>query len=175
MPHPDADALATAPTDVVDPANPAPADARTFAELQSALDAAKERCRALRKQLRPIRRRLDKRMTSLDLAELQCPPYVLRVEQPSGNEDEDDGAEAEDDGDGDGDEGERGAVFTKRRVSDFLTAAQYAAYCSNNPRPKRRRRIVCERRDDVPTAATVAAGSDMSTGSDGSDGGSASE
>jgi hypothetical protein len=174
MPHPDADALAAAPTDVVDPANPAPADARTFAELQSALDAAKERCRALRKQLRPIRRRLDKRMTSLDLAELQCPPYVLRVEQPSGDE-AGDGAEAEDD-DG-GDEGERGAVFTKRRVSDFLTAAQYAAYCSNNPRPKRRRRIVCERRDDVPTAATVAAGSDMSTGSDGSDGsdGSASE
>ena len=162
-------ALAAAPTDVVDPANPAPADAQSFSELQSALDAAKEQCRTLRKQLRPIRRRLDKLMTSLDLTELQCPPYVLRVEQPSG--DEDDGAAGDDDDDA---AGERGAIFTKRRVSDFLTAAQYAAYCSNNPRPKRRRRIVCERRNDhdAPTAAT--AGSDMSTGSDGSDG-SASE
>ena len=168
----DRSALATAPTVAVDPANPAPADAQSFSELQSALDAAVERCRALRQQLRPIRRRLDKLMTSLDLTELRCPPYVLRVQQPSGDEA---GESAEDDDD-DNNEAERGAVFTKRRVSDFLTAAQYAAYCSNNPRPKRRRRIVCERRDDVPTATTVAAGSDMSTGSDdGSDDGSASE
>ena len=116
-------------------------DARAFSALQSKLDDLKERCRVLRKELGPVRRRLHKHMLSHDLTELQCVQYVLRMDPSSEDEasGSDDAAE---------DEGER-AVFTKRRVSDFLTADQYAAYCANNRRPKRQRRMVCERRQDT--------------------------
>ena len=124
--------LAEATTERVGATESFASDAEQFATLQARLETAMEQCRDLRKELRPLRRRLHKHMLTHELTEMQCPPYLLRVESPSGTDDD-----AEDEG--------MRATFTQRRVSDFLTAEQYTAYCAENPRPKRKRRIVCER------------------------------
>ena len=76
------------------------------------------------------------------LSRLQCVNYVLVAQEDEGadNDDSQDGAVP--------------ALFTKERVTAFLSNDQLKAYCEANARPrKRKRRVVCQR-DVIDVAET---------------------
>lgn len=113
-------------------------DKQTLSTLQSKLDRCTERRRALAKQLRPVRKRLQKHMETHDLSRLQCVNYVLATEDTESDAEE---------------EQETEAVFTQKRVAEFLSTDQLQAYCAANQRPpKRRRKTYTCRRDVIDVA-----------------------
>ena len=114
------------------PTESSASDAEQFAALQARLETAMEQCRDLRKELRPCAVPLHKHMLTHELTEMQCPPYVLRVESPFR--------------DGRRRGGRRhagnlypasGVRFPDRRAVHRLPRGE--------PRLKRKRRMVCER------------------------------
>ena len=111
----------------------ADADASMFSALQSELERMKERAKALRKRILPIRKRLQKRMEDENIAEMQCGNFVLEMDLDSDSESEKSGE----------------AVFTRDRVRKHFGDEQYEAYCESNQRPKRKKRRFTCRRDVV--------------------------
>ena len=105
-----------------------------FSALQSQLERMKERMKALRKRILPVRKRLQKRMEEQRIAEMRCGNFVLEMDVDS-------------DSDEDGE-----AVFTRDRVREHFGDEQYEAYCESNQRPKRKKRKLNCRRDVVDVA-----------------------
>ena len=109
-----------------------------FSALQSQLERMKERTKALRKRILPVRKRLQKRMEEQRIAEMRCGNFVLEMDVDS-------------DSDEDGE-----AVFTRDRVREHFGDEQYEAYCESNQRPKRKKRKLNCRRDVVDVAGAEA-------------------
>lgn len=128
------------PLDPLDPLSPAQGDAAIFSALQSQLERMRERAKALRKRILPVRKRLQKRMEEQRIAEMRCGNFVLEMDVDS-----DSGEET----------GE--AVFTRDRVREHFGEEQYEAYCESNQRPKRKKRKLSCRRDVVDIEADAEA------------------
>lgn len=127
------------PLDPLDPLSPAQGDAAIFSALQSQLERMRERAKALRKRILPVRKRLQKRMEEQRIAEMRCGNFVLEMDVDS-----DSGEET----------GE--AVFTRDRVREHFGDEQFEAYCESNQRPKRKKRKLNCRRDVVDVAGAEA-------------------
>ena len=113
-------------------------DADMFSVLQTELERMKERAKAVRKRIAPVRKRLQKRMEEEELSELRCGNFVLEMDNDSSTSDGDN---------------EDAAIFTKDRVRAHFGDEQYEDYCANNQRPKRKKRKVVCRRDVVDVDA----------------------
>lgn len=118
-----------------------------FSALQSQLERMKERTKALRKRILPVRKRLQKRMEEQRIAEMRCGNFVLEMDVDS-------------DSDEDGE-----AVFTRDRVREHFGDEQFEAYCESNQRPKRKKRKLNCRRDVVDVAG-IEADAEASTETD---------
>lgn len=109
-----------------DPSNTS-GDSKVFSSLQSAVEACQERIKRIRKRLRPVKKRLVKKMEDEGLTKLTCGEFILT--NPPDSEEE-----------------EATVAFTRERLEQFLTEEQMEEYCEDNKRPSKKRRVVkCER------------------------------
>lgn len=101
-------------------------DEKVFSLLQGSIEACQDEMKRLRKRLRPVKKRLVKRMEDEGLDKLACGQFVLTQ-------------------DSEPDEKEPDVAVTMKRLEDFLTEEQMVEYCQDNRRPSKRRRVRCER------------------------------
>jgi hypothetical protein len=99
----------------------------TFSWLMSKIETHQREIKGLKKQLAPVRKRLHAKMEEDGLETLECGSFVLTMEP---------------------EQSETPVVYSEKKIQEFLTEKQLAAYVQNpdNRRPPRkRRRILCER------------------------------
>ena len=130
-------------------------DERLFSHLQTRIERLKEEMKQVRQQLKPIHKRLRKKMEEESLQTLQCGEFVLTQSVPESDE----GSEP-------------GVVFNEKHVTSFFDEDMVSAYM-NDPKhhrkPRKRPRFSCERQVVDVSNSNEASSSDTSSDSDGSE------
>lgn len=106
-------------------------DERLFSHLQMQIDRLKENIKQVRQMLRPVQKRLRKKMEEENLETLQCGEFVLTQSVPDSEEDD-----------------EPGVIFNEKHVTSFFDEEMVSAYM-NDPKhhrkSRKRPRFSCER------------------------------